>query len=173
MAENGGTNGGCGVVGGGGGGGGGGGRGDCITSHVDEGSAKRLRYYLSRRTVLEMLRDRGYVVPDSELSRSLAEFRSAFGDKPDLLSLRITVPHSSNPYNRVFIHKLSLSLSLSLCLSLCIYVCMNVCVLMKMLLVKFCLVAEIIQRGRERKEAVFCSVFRFWELMLHFFLLLG
>ena len=40
---------------------------------------------------------------------------------------------------------------------------------MKMLLVKFCLVAEIIQRGRERKEAVFCFVFGFWELMLHFF----
>ena len=161
MAEN-GTNGDCGVVGGGGGGGG---RGDCMTSHVDEGSAERHRYYLSRRTVLEMLRDRGYVVPDSELARSLAEFRSAFGDKPDLLSLRITVPHSSNPYNRVFIHKLSLSLSFSLC----IYVCMNVCVLMKMLLVKFCLVAEIIQRGREKKEAFFCFVFRFWELMLHFF----
>ena len=124
MAENGGTNGDCGVVGGGGGGGGGGGRGDCITSHVDEGSAERHRYYLSRRTVLEMLRDRGYVVPDSELSRSLAEFRSAFGDKPDLLSLRITVPHSSNLYNRVFIHKLSLSLSLSLALYICMYECM-------------------------------------------------
>ena len=65
------------------------------------------------------------------------------------------------------------SLSLSLSLSLCIYVCMNVCVLMKMLLVKFCSVAEIIQRGKEKKEAFFCFVFRFWELMLHFFLLLG
>ena len=48
---------------------------------------------------------------------------------------------------------------------------MNVCVLMKMLLVKFCLVTEIIQRGRERKEAVFCFVFGFWELMLHYFCL--
>ncbi|KAL0007119.1 hypothetical protein SO802_008621 [Lithocarpus litseifolius] len=101
MAEN-GTNGDCGVDGGGGGGGGGG-TGDCITSHVEEGSAESHRYYLSRRTVLEMLRDRGYVVPESELARSLAEFRSVFGDKPDLLSLRITVPHSSNPYNRMMV----------------------------------------------------------------------
>ena len=122
MAEN-GTNGDCGVVGSGGrGGGGGGGREDCITSHVDEGSAESHRYYLSRRTVWEMLRDRGYVVPDLELARSLAEFRSVFGDKPDLLRLRITVPHSSNPYNRVFIHKLSLSLSLAL--YICMYECM-------------------------------------------------
>ncbi|XP_030967167.1 DNA-directed RNA polymerases IV and V subunit 5B-like isoform X1 [Quercus lobata] len=102
MAEN-GTNGDCGVVGSGGGGGGGGGREDCITSHVDGGSAESHRYYLSRRTVWEMLRDRGYVVPDLELARSLAEFRSVFGDKPDLLRLRITVSHSSNPYNRMMV----------------------------------------------------------------------
>ncbi|KAK7839425.1 dna-directed rna polymerase v subunit 5c [Quercus suber] len=74
MAEN-GTNGDCGFDGGGGDGGGEE-RGDCITSHVEEGSAESHRYYLSRRTVLEMLRDRGYEVPDSELTRSLAEFRS-------------------------------------------------------------------------------------------------
>ena len=41
---------------------------------------------------------------------------------------------------------------------------------MKMLLVKFCLVAEITEGGRERerKEAFLCFVFGFWELMLHF-----
>ena len=39
---------------------------------------------------------------------------------------------------------------------------------MKMLLVKFCLVAEITQRGREKGSVVlFC--FWIWELMLHFF----
>ncbi|KAB1199577.1 hypothetical protein CJ030_MR0G020145 [Morella rubra] len=38
---------------------------------MNEGSVESYRSFLSRRTVLEMLRDRGYDVPDSELTRSL------------------------------------------------------------------------------------------------------
>jgi DNA-directed RNA polymerase I, II, and III subunit RPABC1 len=55
----------------------------CLTDFVDEGSAQSYRYYISRRTVLEMLKDRGYDVLDSELNRSLTEFRSVFGNSPD------------------------------------------------------------------------------------------
>ncbi|GMY22670.1 DNA-directed RNA polymerase V subunit 5A [Fagus crenata] len=82
---------------------GGGERGECITNHVDKGSMESHRLYLSRRTVLEMLRDRDYDVPDSELTRSLTEFRSLFGDNPDLLRLRITVAHRSNPFKRIVV----------------------------------------------------------------------
>ncbi|KAK4835181.1 hypothetical protein QYF36_006460 [Acer negundo] len=80
---------------------GGGGSGDsdkCITRYADEGSClESQRYFLSRRTVLEMLRDRGYDVSDSELALSLAEFRSIFGDKPDPERLRFYFPLRSNP----------------------------------------------------------------------------
>jgi len=73
----------------------------CLTDFVDEGSAQSYRYYISRRTVLEMLKDRGYDVLDSELNRSLTEFRSVFGNSPDLESLRFSVSLRSNPHKKV------------------------------------------------------------------------
>jgi len=73
----------------------------CLTDFVDEGSAQSYRYYISRRTVLEMLKDRGYDVLDSELNRSLTEFRSVFGNSPDLDSLRFSVSLRSNPHKKV------------------------------------------------------------------------
>ncbi|KAI7998817.1 DNA-directed RNA polymerase V subunit 5A [Camellia lanceoleosa] len=39
-------------------------------SFVDEGSKESLRYYLARRTLLEMLRDRGYAVSSSDIELS-------------------------------------------------------------------------------------------------------
>ncbi|ESR33991.1 DNA-directed RNA polymerase V subunit 5C [Citrus sinensis] len=88
-------------------GGGGGGGGECITrsSHVMEGggSLESYRYYLSRRTVLQMLNDRGYAVPNSELTRSLTEFRFTFGDKSDLESLRLCLPLRSNPSKKMLV----------------------------------------------------------------------
>lgn len=65
------------------------------------GSLESYRYYLSRRTVLQMLNDRGYAVPNSELTRSLTEFRFTFGDKSDLESLRLCLPLRSNPSKKV------------------------------------------------------------------------
>lgn len=65
------------------------------------GSLESYRYYLSRRTVLQMLNDRGYAVPDWELTRSLTEFRFTFGDKPELESLRLCLPLRSNPSKKV------------------------------------------------------------------------
>ncbi|CAK9140268.1 unnamed protein product [Ilex paraguariensis] len=78
-------------------GGGGGENHPCITRFVDRGSLESHRLYLARRTVLEMLRDRGYIVPDSEIDRSLSDFRSAFGDNPNLERLRICASLRSNP----------------------------------------------------------------------------
>ncbi|XP_021750411.1 DNA-directed RNA polymerase V subunit 5C-like [Chenopodium quinoa] len=65
---------------------------NCLTHFVDNGSVESHRYYLARKTLFELLNDRGYAVPNSELTRSLPEFRAEFGQKPDPLSLRICVP---------------------------------------------------------------------------------
>ncbi|XP_059670987.1 DNA-directed RNA polymerase V subunit 5C-like [Cornus florida] len=80
-----------------------GGKPPCITSFVDYGSVESHRYYLARRTVLEMLRDRGYVVSDAELTISLTEFRSIFTEKPDLERLRFCVSHGSKPSKKVLV----------------------------------------------------------------------
>ncbi|KAG8391135.1 hypothetical protein BUALT_Bualt01G0156400 [Buddleja alternifolia] len=75
------------------------GGGACLASLVDNGSVESLRYYLSRRTLIEMLRDRGYVVANmkAELCRTLADFRHAFGDKPEAERLRLLANHVSHP----------------------------------------------------------------------------
>lgn len=73
----------------------------CMAEFVDQGSAESLRYYLSRKTILEMLRDRGYDVADLEVTRSLAEFRVEFGDKPELKRLRISASLRSNQRRQV------------------------------------------------------------------------
>ncbi|KAK2990078.1 hypothetical protein RJ640_002202, partial [Escallonia rubra] len=81
----------------------GGGENPCITSLADNGTVESLRYYLARRTLLEMLRDRGYDVPESELTRSLSDFRTVFGDKPDLERLRVSASLRSQPSRKVLV----------------------------------------------------------------------
>lgn len=74
----------------------------CITRLMDRGTVESHRYFLARRTAMEMLRDRGYDVADSEINRSLAEFRSVFRDTPDLLErLRISASFTSEPSKKV------------------------------------------------------------------------
>ncbi|KAF5729314.1 RNA polymerase II fifth largest subunit putative isoform 2 [Tripterygium wilfordii] len=85
------------------GGNGGDGRLECMTSFVFKGSVQSYRYYLSRRTVLEMLRDRGYDVADAELIRSQTEFRAVFGEDPDLERLRIRVSLRSDPRKKILV----------------------------------------------------------------------
>ncbi|KAK6271466.1 hypothetical protein POUND7_008564 [Theobroma cacao] len=75
----------------------------CIKSMVDQGSVESHRFYLARKTVWEMLKDRGYNVADSELTRSITEFRSVFGDQPDLERLRISVSLRSNPSKKILV----------------------------------------------------------------------
>ncbi|KAL4289627.1 hypothetical protein GQ457_14G018600 [Hibiscus cannabinus] len=75
----------------------------CIRNMMDQGSVESHRFYLARKTAWEMLNDRGYTVPDSELTRTLPEFRSHFGDKPDLDRLRIHSSLSSNPSKKILV----------------------------------------------------------------------
>ncbi|KAF2289289.1 hypothetical protein GH714_034169 [Hevea brasiliensis] len=71
--------------------------GRCLSSFVDEGSPESHRYYLSRRTLFEMLRDRGYSVPSSEIGQSLQEFRAIHGQNPDIDRLKFSATHKSDP----------------------------------------------------------------------------
>ncbi|XP_044505641.1 DNA-directed RNA polymerases IV and V subunit 5B-like isoform X2 [Mangifera indica] len=77
--------------------------GNCLGNLVDKGSRDSRKYYLSRRTVLEMLRDRGYDVPLSEINLSLQDFRAIHGQDPDVDRLRISVTHRSHPSKRIVV----------------------------------------------------------------------
>lgn len=85
----------------------------CLSSFIDEGSIESHRYFLSRRTVLEMLRDRGYLVPNSEIELSLADFRKNYSHEPDVDRLRISALHKDDPSNKVscLVHSLSIWIS--------------------------------------------------------------
>ncbi|XP_073284998.1 DNA-directed RNA polymerase V subunit 5A-like [Primulina huaijiensis] len=71
--------------------------GNCLSSFVDNGSSESHRYYLARRTLLEMLRDRGYAVPSSDIELSLQEFRDRHGQTPDVDTLKISALHRDDP----------------------------------------------------------------------------
>ncbi|KAI7742230.1 hypothetical protein M8C21_033963 [Ambrosia artemisiifolia] len=75
----------------------------CILNKPDTGSPETHRLYLARRTVCEMLRDRGCVIDESDITRSVSEFRSLFGDHPDVDKLRICVPLVSKPFKKVLV----------------------------------------------------------------------
>ncbi|EOY09046.1 Eukaryotic rpb5 RNA polymerase subunit family protein isoform 1 [Theobroma cacao] len=77
--------------------------GKCLSGVVDDGSTESHRYYLSRRTVLEMLRDRGYAVPISEINLSLQEFRAIYGQSPDFDRLRLSATHKTDPSKRILV----------------------------------------------------------------------
>nr|CAB3463031.1 unnamed protein product [Digitaria exilis] len=74
----------------------------CISSMVDRGgSVESHRLFLARRTALEMLRDRGYSVPEADLARTLPEFRAWWGDIPELERLAFSTTHATDPSNKV------------------------------------------------------------------------
>lgn len=76
----------------------------CVAKFIDTGSAETHRLYLGRRTVLEMLKDRGYGVDESDIDMSLTEFRTRFGEvaSQDLLDrLRFSVSRISTPSEKV------------------------------------------------------------------------
>ncbi|XP_028766764.1 DNA-directed RNA polymerase V subunit 5A [Neltuma alba] len=75
-----------------------------LCSYVDEGSIESHRYYLSRKTVLEMLRDRGFSIPSSEIDLSLAEFRAIHGQSPDIERLRFSATHASDSSKRILVN---------------------------------------------------------------------
>ncbi|OEL23719.1 hypothetical protein BAE44_0015262 [Dichanthelium oligosanthes] len=74
----------------------------CISSLIDRGgSVESHRLFLARRTALEMLRDRGYIVPEDELARTLPEFRAWWVDKPELERLAFSTTLASDPSSKV------------------------------------------------------------------------
>lgn len=76
----------------------------CITRLMDRGTVESHRYFLARRTAMEMLRDRGYDVADSHINRSLAEFGSVFVETPDLLErLRFSASFTSQPSKKILV----------------------------------------------------------------------
>lgn len=75
--------------------------GPCLTSFVDDGTVESHRYFLARRTVLEMLRDRGFAIPNSEIDATLQEFREKYGQRPDVERLRISAMHRTDLTNKV------------------------------------------------------------------------
>ncbi|CAH9104559.1 unnamed protein product [Cuscuta europaea] len=75
----------------------------CLSSFVDTGTVESHRYYLARRTVLEMLRDRDYAVPMAEIDISLQDFRQKYSDRPEPDSLKITSLHKYDPDNKILV----------------------------------------------------------------------
>lgn len=73
----------------------------CISAMVDTGSVESHRYFLARRTVLEMLRDRGHAVPDDEIQRTLADFRSWWETNPELDRLTLSYTLASDSSKKV------------------------------------------------------------------------
>ncbi|KAF6142887.1 hypothetical protein GIB67_022766 [Kingdonia uniflora] len=73
----------------------------CKSSWIDNGSIESHRFYLARRTTLEMLRDRGYNVSNSDIDLSLTQFRAKFTQKPNLTDLKIELPLKSNSSKKV------------------------------------------------------------------------
>jgi DNA-directed RNA polymerases I, II, and III subunit RPABC1 len=80
----------------------------CISSMIDRGgSVESHRLFLARRTALEMLRDRGYSFPESDLALTLPEFRAWWADRPELERLAITATLASDHSNKVTFFPLS------------------------------------------------------------------
>lgn len=78
--------------------------GNCLSSLMDDGSTESHKYYLARKTMLEMLRDRGFAVPNCEIDVSLQEFRDKYGQNPAdtaINELRIAALHKDDPSIKV------------------------------------------------------------------------
>ncbi|KAH0782940.1 hypothetical protein KY290_002538 [Solanum tuberosum] len=72
----------------------------CLASFVDDGTVESHRYFLARKTMLEMLKDRGFAIPNSEIDTTLQEFREKYGQRPDAERLRISAMHRTDLTNK-------------------------------------------------------------------------
>ncbi|GAU17902.1 hypothetical protein TSUD_330280 [Trifolium subterraneum] len=75
----------------------------CLITKLDNGTIESHRYYLSRKTTLEMLKDRGYSIPSDEIQLSLYDFRQIHGQSPDVDRLRFTATHTTDPSKRILV----------------------------------------------------------------------
>ncbi|KAL3680161.1 hypothetical protein R1sor_023117 [Riccia sorocarpa] len=70
------------------------------SQQLDEQST---RLYRIRRTVMQMLRDRDYVVADVELAFTKDQFREKYGDEPKREDLVLRKTKRSNPNEQLFV----------------------------------------------------------------------
>nr|AJA90761.1 DNA-directed RNA polymerase IV fifth largest subunit [Cycas revoluta] len=75
----------------------------CISRFIDKGSVNSHKLYRVRRTVFQMLDDRGYAVSDSDLTMTLAQFRVAYGEEPNRHDLFISTTSRSDCNDRIFV----------------------------------------------------------------------
>ncbi|GIL87322.1 hypothetical protein VaNZ11_014941 [Volvox africanus] len=61
------------------------------------------RLWRVRRTCLQMLNDRGYLVSQEEINTSKDQFRDRFGENPRKDDLTILVPKQDDPTEQVFV----------------------------------------------------------------------
>ncbi|CAH2063886.1 unnamed protein product [Thlaspi arvense] len=77
------------------------GPGQCMSKYVDPSSEESHRYYLARRNALVMLRDRGYEVSAEDINLSLQDFRTVYGEHPEVDRLRISAQLRSDSSKKV------------------------------------------------------------------------
>jgi len=61
------------------------------------------RLYQVRKTVCEMLKDRGYLVPDELANINKEDFRDRYGDVPQRSDLTMLCPRIDDPMMRIFV----------------------------------------------------------------------
>eukprot|EP00252_Welwitschia_mirabilis_P013138 TRINITY_DN29018_c0_g1_i1.p1 TRINITY_DN29018_c0_g1~~TRINITY_DN29018_c0_g1_i1.p1 ORF type:complete len:218 (+),score=24.09 TRINITY_DN29018_c0_g1_i1:213-866(+) len=76
----------------------------CIDRFLDKGDPESHKLYRVRKTLMEMLHDRGFFVSDDDLRMSLEQFRSNFGNVPNREQLRFTTYKRDNPRQRVIVY---------------------------------------------------------------------
>ena len=69
----------------------------------DETTRSRFRLYRVRRTVLQILRDRGYMVASADLEMTEEQFREKFTDVPQREQLAILVQKRDDPTDQLFV----------------------------------------------------------------------
>ncbi|GLJ09602.1 hypothetical protein SUGI_0112580 [Cryptomeria japonica] len=72
-----------------------------IDRFIDKGNPVSHRLFRVRRTVFQMLDDRGYIVGDADLNMTLSEFRVNYGEEPSRSDLFISTKSRTNPREKI------------------------------------------------------------------------
>ena len=86
-------------------------------------SEESMRLFRIRKNTMEMLKDRGYLVVDEELSMDFKQFKDKFGDSVKRDDLAICKPKKDNPSDQVS----SLNSQFRFQLVVCIYIYFDSC----------------------------------------------
>nr|AJA90785.1 DNA-directed RNA polymerase IV fifth largest subunit [Pinus canariensis] len=74
-----------------------------IDRFIDKGSTVSHRLYRIRRTVFQMLDDRGYEISDMDLNTTLPQFRVSYGEEPDRDQLNFSTKSRTNSKDKIFV----------------------------------------------------------------------